>query len=223
MFRKTVFGIVLALSCYAMAQPSVAQAKAWGLAYNSAAEVRGSGGFVVSENETHYFIMTAGHVVVDDKKEVYKDRDLWVRFYSAGTISIPAYPTLIWHIYDTGPDKGYYNDLALLKLDKEWFVRTKTPKPQIIHLLDRKIKPKTATPFITFGSPGPWLSAYSGLVRSVHPNHIMIYPVPKRGRSGSAVVDYEGNVLGVVLRTDGLCVSSTHIYELLDAAKIKNT
>ena len=53
MFRKTVFGIVLALSCYAMAQPSIAQAKAWGLAYNSAAEVRGSGGFIVSENETH--------------------------------------------------------------------------------------------------------------------------------------------------------------------------
>ena len=74
MFRKTVFGIVLALSCYAMAQPSVARATAWGLAYNSAAEVRGSGGFVVSENETHYFIMTAGHVVVDNDKDVYKGK-----------------------------------------------------------------------------------------------------------------------------------------------------
>jgi len=222
MFKKVAYSLAIILVCY-LAQPMMPQASAtvWSDAYGSACQIRGAAGFVVGEGSKDYFIMTAGHVVREDDS-VHKK--IWGYFHSSGKRSPVFWPTHIWSINKTNIDTGLYDDLAILSISKEWFIRNRVRAPHVLRLLDRRARVVVNTPFITFGAPGQWLTGYSGQVfNAEHRNFFIVNPTPLVGRSGSAIVNYDSNVIGIVLNTNGACISSNRIYDLLGVAKLGNS
>lgn len=213
MFKHTILIAALLFCTMAVGPASPASGNVWQLSYGSSVEVQGASGFVISQDASHIFIATAAHVIRDkNTKRPYNQ--IWARFYWNGGRSQLCYPTVVYYIYDSD-FKTKFDDFAIIKVPKTWFARNRARVPRPLNLLSSKSSVIRGTSFVTFGSPGQWLTGYSGKVVNTWSNRFTIQPSPKPGRSGSAVVDFKGNVLGIILQKNGTCLSASRMRWLL--------
>lgn len=217
MFRKVMFSIVMALCCLCSFAASRASADAWSDTYNASCMIRGATGFVVAQDRDNFYILTAGHVVYDDQNHAVADK-IWGCWFFNGRQSAYFWPKLLFYVHQRDDANGIYDDLAVLSIQRSWFKDNSVQLPAVLQLAPRGYVPRVGTTFVTFGHPGSWLTGYSGTVSQVWRNRFIIDPAPLRGRSGSAIVSTNSRVLGLVLITDGTCISSERIYELLQQA-----
>jgi len=170
---------------------------------------------VIGENKESYFILTAGHVVADDKT-------LYLRFYHDRIPSEKIPAKVIKKVYQVDT----INDLAELELKKADYH----------YLPPRSIKLAPATLdlsnsiFYNVGIPDGhdgWPIFYKGYflkekVTGSGADGLAIYPPPARGRSGSGIcveTSQGTELVGIVILTsgkDGIAVPVWRIEDFLN-------
>lgn len=155
----------------------------------------GGTGVVFSEDNDYLWILTAGHVV----KHLPECK---VYFYSGGYQQHPVKGVLHKCLLeeDKGLPSARIRDLAIVKVAKMG-IRFKMPKPIPLAGENEEI-PKT---ILNIGCPNvEWPSARLGHVEHVQDHFIWFSPEPEPGRSGSSILDGEGNkIYGIVIWRDG--------------------
>jgi len=164
---------------------------------------RGSG-IVFTEDEDYYWILSAGHCVVDDNG---KKEKVEIQFFHTGHASRVMEAENYWHICKF--DDDIISDLAVLKLKKS--LLKDYDKPKIVPLASKKFRAKAGSVIHTCGRPGKnWPTIYRGHIKTSADDHIKIYPVPIRGRSGSGVYQ-NGFVIAIT------SVNAAKIHDLVKA------
>tara|TARA_Y100001938_G_scaffold140883_1_gene209762 strand:+ start:7393 stop:8016 length:624 start_codon:yes stop_codon:yes gene_type:complete len=165
-------------------------------------------GVVFLENKTHYFVLTAAHVVYSSDGSL--DANIELEFFIDGfkskkINSVVDYALLLG---------GSTVDIAVLKFKKEEL--GKYPKPNVIPI-DGSFDTKTNDIVLTYGCPqGRWPSGQKGHVVYYHPNRLIVTPNPIGGRSGSGVFDKNGEkIIGIIIWKDGTSVPAAKIKALL--------
>lgn len=188
-------------------------------------------GSVFAEDKTHYWIITAGHCVVDEDSEPLFEQD--VVFFHDGTKSDKIKSELVWHVLEKNimfsngmykewvTDKEITKDLALLKIKKSDLKNYPAPETTPIANLNEKIKKNQIV--VSSGCPnGGWPTAFKARVYQVNDHVFKFSPFPKRGRSGSGIYDEDGErLLGVVVANTGATVPIWKIWKLTRWAEEK--
>jgi len=180
--------------------------------------VAGSG-VVFKDDKTHFWIMTAGHVVLDKKG---KKRILSVDFFHSGFRSHKIKAEIMFSIYKPRYNKkGKHlrstNDLAIIKIKK--IDLKKYPHPKPIPLAKKDYDPKAKDVIVSCGSAdGAWSTAWRGHISEEFDGGFYFLPIPAPGRSGSGIFDKKSEkIIGILVMTsdtEGTAISHTKIYQL---------
>ncbi len=155
-------------------------------------------GVVCAETDTHYYILTAGHVV-------NKPREYFIQFSYAGERSRLAKAIVIQKTYTNKTS----HDLATIKVDKSELQGY--PAPTILKMPDNDVNLEgLAVTTIRFGVITPCTITKERLLDFTVSAHI------HKGNSGSPVFDKNAkHLLGLVLTTGGECISYKNIQRIL--------
>lgn len=172
---------------------------------------RGSG-VVYNQDESHIWIVTAAHCILDNNEQLEK---IYTQFFNSGKNSELLETSVVWYKYN----KGTTTDLAILKLSKDKFGQYPIPQPILIAPVDRQVN--VGEVIVSCGCAGKnhlecvWPTAWMGHVTYVDDVTFKFLPTPLPGRSGSGIFDKEGKVLlGIIILRDGTTVPLTKIYKL---------
>ena len=174
--------------------------------------------FGIHEDEDNYYLLTAGHTIDGwknytrsaDYKCIVKRKsplDLTtskfdISLYHNGTQQkFDDVVKVVGHIYEDNP--GSLKDLALLSVKKE-DIKGYGKSLNILKLATRKSDTKVGRLIWTCGHPNAgWPSAYKGtIIEDKWTEAITFYPPSMSGRSGSPLMNYNGQkVLGVIVYT----------------------
>ena len=150
-------------------------------------------GVVYTQTDTHYYVLTAGHAV---------DRVPYVQFNYAGERSEIIPVTICMKIVDE------YDDICVLSFPKSSLKGY--PEPTVIPLV-RDYKKSTDGVVMRFGS-----ITHTKIINNRGDVFQLNTPIYK-GISGSPIVDKNGKqLLGIVLKLNGECISNKRIIELMD-------
>ncbi|GAG51247.1 unnamed protein product, partial [marine sediment metagenome] len=149
-------------------------------------------GVVFYQDQDDYWIITAGHCVIDKKGN---EGPIHLYFYHSGQRSERIAGTIFRHKYV----QKTTNDLAIVKCSKKSLRRY--PSPKIIPLARKGTKIITNAPVSSCGCAGStWTTAWLGHIDFIGSDHFKIIPRPKAGRSGSGIFDLGGNhILGIII------------------------
>ena len=167
-------------------------------------------GTVIREDDLHFYIITAGHVVKTEKT-------VSVEFFHNGRTSHHIEATVMWTRYNY---EFTEEDLCLLRVTKRDF--RNFPLPGVIPLAGKGERLDKKTPMISVGCPnGDNPSIWKGVAVTHADELIPFVPAPLKGRSGAAICDTEAQfVWGVMVRryeTIGVAISSDKIREIESA------
>lgn len=201
-----IFSVLILSSVYCVLLSAESPAGLKNISKSTCSINRGTG-VVFSEDETHFWIMTAGHCVVDSFGGIEKTE---VEFYHTGRRSHKIVGEVLLATYD----QGTVNDIAIVKIKKEDLLNY--PSPTIIPLAKRDAK--VDEKITSYGCPNSnWPSGWTGRIVSVGKDYIIFYPKPIQGRSGSGIFDEDGQaILGIIIWTDGTAVSAKQIHKLIN-------
>jgi V8-like Glu-specific endopeptidase len=165
-------------------------------------------GVVFLENETDYFVLTAGHIVYLPDGSL--DKTIELEFFIDGFKSKKITSNVDYALLVSGTTI----DLAVLKFPK--MAMTGYKKPNVIPI-DSTFNAKPKDVILTYGCPaGRWPSGQKGHVLHYHPDRLIVTPNPIGGRSGSGVFDEKGEkIIGIIIWKDGTAVPSAKIKRLL--------
>lgn len=166
-------------------------------------------GVVVKETEDKYYILTAGHLVSNQGKPV---DDLAVYFFHAGFDSRPIPAKIEYGKLDTNK----WLDFAIISIDKEIFYEA----PKVLQLGKDKPLYKMGMTIETFGLPhGQWPTGQRGHIfnHNIKDGFFIYRPSPETGRSGSAIINKDNIILGIVVFTSGQCMAHDHLYSYIKA------
>lgn len=168
---------------------------------------RGRGSGTVFEiSEGRIFVITNAHVATT--------RDMRAEFYVGGHASRPIAATTIW--------SDQQNDLAVVSADVSALGGV---LPAVVRLAPPETVLRPGDTVRSVGCPqGGWPTGFEGHVLGYDDGRIAFQPPPAQGRSGSAMVDASGRIVGVVnaQRLDrpggqaihGLAVPVQHVYRV---------
>ena len=167
-------------------------------------------GVAFREEEKTIWILTAAHCIANDDGQLH---ETYVQFFSNGYQSHKMKAVVAWHIYES--DQDIVRDLAVLKVKKADF---KTyPLPKIMPLARKQTRVSKGNLVFSCGCPrSGWPTAWIGHLKHADERVIKVVPPPLPGRSGSAVYNKEGEIVGIILRRDGKSISHKEIYKLAE-------
>ncbi|MHA2043199.1 MAG: S1 family peptidase [Candidatus Thorarchaeota archaeon] len=173
-------------------------------------------GIVFAEDKTDLWIMTAGHVMVDNDNKLQKeffvhfynekedDSDLWSVGVGVEPKKFKAEP--LWHVcnnkilYKKGKRVGIAlttHDLGFIKVKKDQFGTYPIPKP--IRLAPQGTKLEVGQKIMSSGFPGgKEKKDIEGKVTSKKKDRFNYTPGPIPGQSGSGIVTDDG-IVGIVI------------------------
>tara|TARA_Y100000004_G_scaffold124830_1_gene140412 strand:- start:1309 stop:1956 length:648 start_codon:yes stop_codon:yes gene_type:complete len=167
-------------------------------------------GIIFKEDEDELFILTAAHVLLDDKGSA--QLNLSVKLYNSGKIShaIPAYNVFAHYMPKTTLD------IAVIKIRKADLLSY--PKPDVIPLAEKDYEIKEGDIILSFGCPqGFWPSGWKGNVVIAEQGRTVVRPYAIPGRSGSGIFDKEGTkVIGIIIWRSGTAVPLGLIHAVLE-------
>lgn len=182
-------------------------------------------GIVYDETEDHYWVMTAGHCIVNPQGVVKKEGT--VKFFHDGYESHDIKSELMWHkrkpgitdingrIFDNTLTEDIIQDLGVVRIKKEDL--RGYPHPYVVSIAPENYEVSVGDKIVSSGCPGAkWPTAYKGVVHELDNHTFRCLPTPKAGRSGSGVFDEEKDLLiGISIISDGTVVPVWKIYEFL--------
>lgn len=172
----------------------------------------GSGtGVVFSLDETHYYALTAGHVLTG--ANAVPDTVADVYFYLDGQATEKIAAEVVWREYTVSTT----DDLGILK-----FKIADCPAIKVMPLVAPDYKLSVDEVVYSYGAArGVFPTLWRGKITGVDESRIFFWPVPAPGRSGSGLFDKDGDhLVAIVVMTNdakgGIAVPIDKIY-----AKIK--
>ena len=178
-------------------------------------------GVVFKDNKTHFWIMTAGHVVLDKEGKKYNIDNVYVDFFHNGYQSHKIKAEIIFSSYKPIYDEqGQHlesstNDLAIIKIKK--IDLKKYPHPKPIPLAKKDYDPK-AKDVIVFCGGSAWSTVWRGHIIREFEGGFSFMPIPIQGQSGSGVFDKKGEkIIGILIMgndSEATAISHTKIYQL---------
>jgi V8-like Glu-specific endopeptidase len=160
-------------------------------------------GVAYKEDKTHIYILTAAHVLLDEKLNLRAEK-FWGYFYRNANTSGPFELEIVKYDYNAIVDMTetqVIKDLAILKVKKSLF--SEGEQPTIIPLVS-KLDVAVNQQILSVGCPGPvplsYPSMFHGRIRTIKNNGFVFTPNVIGGRSGSAIFDIKGEkIIGIVI------------------------
>lgn len=195
--------------------PTICQAADYEQILNATCRVNGGSGVLIKKDKEYAWIMTAGHCVVNREKkknpgEIYdlKESQI-VRFYNEGQISHKMQGEVHWFIYHPKTT----SDLAIVKVSQSEFLDYSIPDP--LKIAPKYYELEYDETITSCGCPNAaWPNLWKGRVSRISSDYFLFKPRPVKGRSGSAVFNKQGEIVGIVILTDGTAVPLDRIYHL---------
>ena len=165
-------------------------------------KVNNASGVVIGQDKTSYYILTAGHVVLDEEDEQQFEEQT-IRLQNSGFTVAVTGSDILASVDEWGDQLNNYLDLAVLKMPRWGKLGLKVMS---LAKSDWHNKNEKRVPIYTIGAPkGSWLTTVKANAR-IHNGWIDVDPDLIPGRSGSAVTNMKGELIGIVSRSDGACV-----------------
>lgn len=161
-------------------------------------------GFVYRNLDKGTFIITAGHVVDGEPFKIEVQ-------FTGRNEKITA--RRVWYVY-----KGEYDDVAIISVSRDDL----PDPPEPILLASPAHKVGKDEDVWTFGYGNGKAGEFESKVLSTGRDYIQTTRVVEKGRSGSCLYDEDlDRCVGIVIRTDGISVSMSHVWDLIGWDKPK--
>lgn len=160
-------------------------------------------GIVYKEDDEYIYILSAGHCashtkVVNVQLYTNPEPSDWVE-------SDVLFATYITHTTE---------DISVIRSKKSNFGKYPIPKPISLAKNFSTIR-KNDEIFSCGCSDGNWPTLFRGFIETVTDVEINIHPSVINGRSGSGLFNKNGEIIGIVVMTNGECVSLDYINRLI--------
>jgi len=160
-------------------------------------------GIIYKEDKDYIYILSAGHCAAHTKT-------VKVQLYTNPEPSNWVESDVLFATYIIMTTE----DISVIRSEKSKFGKYPIPKPVSIAEKFSHIKPNDEI-FSCGCSDGNWPTLFRGYIQTIDNKEINVYPNIRQGRSGSGLFNSDGKLIGIVVMTEGECVSLDYIYELI--------